>query len=258
MQVFFDMLPDVISPEVAFILYSLISLLGSILLINRIIQTRRRNRKTSQKFGLAYRHAPYPQAPYPQLRNGHHKRPRGVETSIVPRTYYQFNTQPTSQAAVVPAISPYRPEETQVVPTMDDFLEPTVVVQSVREPVAANPVATNPVETPVSAKKGVAYLLHHSGGSHLPRQLVLDSEHRIGRSPRLCDLVLDDIKVSRHHARLRYIDKGFYLQDEGSSGGTSINRRKLKSTEQYKLTNGDIIGFSEIYYKFYRHGVAEE
>jgi hypothetical protein len=60
-----------------------------------------------------------------------------------------------------------------------------------------------------------------------PLTLALDwsgatDELLVGRHPR-CDLVLAEPTVSRRHARLRFRDGSWALQDLGSTNGTTIN-----------------------------------
>ncbi len=65
----------------------------------------------------------------------------------------------------------------------------------------------------------------------LPRGTVT-----IGRSP-ASDVFLDDVTVSRNHARIQHGDGGVVLQDLGSLNGTYVNRRRIEGDEP--LENGD-------------------
>jgi hypothetical protein len=57
----------------------------------------------------------------------------------------------------------------------------------------------------------------------------------IGRHPE-SDLFLDDVTVSRRHARICIDAGGFTIEDEGSLNGTYVNRRRI---ERQKLLDGD-------------------
>lgn len=57
----------------------------------------------------------------------------------------------------------------------------------------------------------------------------------IGRSPE-CDLFLDDVTVSRKHARIVIEVDGYTIEDEGSLNGTYVNRRRI---ERHQLFDGD-------------------
>ncbi|MCC6222363.1 MAG: zinc-ribbon and FHA domain-containing protein [Thermoleophilia bacterium] len=50
----------------------------------------------------------------------------------------------------------------------------------------------------------------------------------IGRHPD-CDIFLDDVTVSRRHARLVRRGSGYAIEDEGSLNGTFVNRRRVDS-----------------------------
>jgi V8-like Glu-specific endopeptidase len=50
-----------------------------------------------------------------------------------------------------------------------------------------------------------------------------DSRLVLGRSPELCDLVVEDETVSRQHAEIRKNGGGFVVADRNSSNGTAVN-----------------------------------
>jgi hypothetical protein len=55
------------------------------------------------------------------------------------------------------------------------------------------------------------------------------------------DIVLDDARVSRHHAQLRLRQGRYVLYDTGSSGGTTANDR---SVSEVTLNAGDVIALA--------------
>jgi pSer/pThr/pTyr-binding forkhead associated (FHA) protein len=59
----------------------------------------------------------------------------------------------------------------------------------------------------------------------------------IGRGS-ACDLRLDDRSVSRQHARLRYAQGAWFIQDQGSRGGTYVNGAPVTAC---RLNSGDVI-----------------
>lgn len=74
---------------------------------------------------------------------------------------------------------------------------------------------------------------------------------RIGRDD-LADLTLiDDPKVSRIHAELRYQDKQWILADLGSRNGTLVNKRRI---DEHPLKTGDTISLGNTSIRF----VADE
>jgi diguanylate cyclase (GGDEF)-like protein len=83
-----------------------------------------------------------------------------------------------------------------------------------------------------------AYLIVISG-PHVGRMFQLDApETRIGRSPDV-DLRIQDIGVSRKHARVIQFDDGVLVEDLGSSNGTFVNGDVVDN--DYQLEDGDKI-----------------
>ncbi|MBV7338355.1 FHA domain-containing protein [Chloroflexi bacterium TSY] len=72
----------------------------------------------------------------------------------------------------------------------------------------------------------------------------------IGRKRAYCEQIIDDIRVSRLHATITFVNGKFYIKDEGSSGGTFVNRRKLGTVDNWLLNHNDIINFNELEYRF--------
>ena len=65
--------------------------------------------------------------------------------------------------------------------------------------------------------------------------LLGDSRVTIGRSSG-ADILLDDVTVSREHARVVRRPDGFYIEDADSLNGTYVNRRRVES---HHLSDGD-------------------
>lgn len=61
----------------------------------------------------------------------------------------------------------------------------------------------------------------------------------IGRNPRDSELVVEHPDVSRRHARLRMVARQLYLEDLGSTNGTSVNGRPIDQKGQVALMEGD-------------------
>ncbi len=57
----------------------------------------------------------------------------------------------------------------------------------------------------------------------------------IGRTPE-SDLFLDDITVSRHHAKIVAESGGYFIEDLASLNGTYVNRKRI---ERHRLFDGD-------------------
>lgn len=96
-----------------------------------------------------------------------------------------------------------------------------------------------------------AYLVYEAGGDHLPEKVPLDSRVvRIGRKPAFCDAVINDKRISKLHCTISEREEGFYIRDDGSTGGTAVNRRRLGVSDQVKLNHNDLINLHEIVYRF--------
>jgi len=79
-------------------------------------------------------------------------------------------------------------------------------------------------------------LLIRAGGGREGETIALDTDVlTIGRSPH-SDIFLDDVTVSRHHARIIRDENGFLVEDLNSLNGTYVNRKRI---ERHRLTEGD-------------------
>ena len=98
---------------------------------------------------------------------------------------------------------------------------------------AADPTP-EPVPEPAKAPADVAVLMWDG------REFDLEGHPTtvIGRSSE-CDIVVGDPNVSRRHAEVRRIGRGFSLVDLGSTNGTEVNGQRVTETS---LMNGDVIG----------------
>lgn len=86
------------------------------------------------------------------------------------------------------------------------------------------------------AAHGATVLLIRAGGGREGETIALDTDVlTIGRSPH-SDIFLDDVTVSRHHARVIRDESGFLVEDLNSLNGTYLNRRRI---ERHRLTEGD-------------------
>jgi pSer/pThr/pTyr-binding forkhead associated (FHA) protein len=79
-----------------------------------------------------------------------------------------------------------------------------------------------------------------------------DAESVIGRDPD-CDIVLDDERVSRRHARLVFVESAWRLVDLDSTNGTSLQGRPMREAA---LGNAGWISFGGLLARF-EHSTAE-
>lgn len=84
--------------------------------------------------------------------------------------------------------------------------------------------------------KGSALLLVLRGTQAGARYLIDSDVITAGRHPR-CDIFLDDITVSRHHARFARREGQVWVSDENSLNGTYVNRTLIDG--EVALRRGD-------------------
>jgi pSer/pThr/pTyr-binding forkhead associated (FHA) protein len=75
----------------------------------------------------------------------------------------------------------------------------------------------------------------------------------LGRHPD-CDIPVDQLDASRHHAQIVAVGSDFFIEDLHSRNGTFVNRERLAKRRQ--LRDGDSIRISEMIVDFTRghHG----
>jgi len=72
------------------------------------------------------------------------------------------------------------------------------------------------------------------------------------------DIILDDRRVSRRHARLRWHDGRYYLSDTDSREGVSVNGRLVQPGLEWPLDDGDRIGLAGLELVLERDGSASD
>jgi DNA-binding winged helix-turn-helix (wHTH) protein len=80
------------------------------------------------------------------------------------------------------------------------------------------------------------------------RAALRDGEHIIGRSPD-AELFVDAASVSRRHARIRVAGDEASVEDLGSTNGTFVGERRIKSAAP--LADGDVIRIGSVELTFY-------
>lgn len=93
------------------------------------------------------------------------------------------------------------------------------------------------MDTPSTTE--TAMLILQRGGDEAGRRWPLDRQSlTIGRADD-CDIVLPDRLVSRHHARIYWLDGHYFVEDLGSKNGTHVNGQEIHEPRQ--LVDGDEI-----------------
>lgn len=72
----------------------------------------------------------------------------------------------------------------------------------------------------------------------------------IGKGKEWADGVIPHSLVSRIHAQLEEEDGEIFITDLNSTNGTGVNDIPLEANETVQLKSGDIVNFSEVYYRF--------
>lgn len=96
-------------------------------------------------------------------------------------------------------------------------------------------------------RPGTALLVVLRGPNTGARFLLDDDEVLAGRHPD-CDIFLDDVTVSRRHARFHRRDGAFLVRDVGSLNGTYVNRSIV---DEAPLQTGDEVQIGKFRLVFY-------
>ncbi|HEU5161693.1 MAG TPA: trypsin-like peptidase domain-containing protein, partial [Thermoanaerobaculia bacterium] len=108
-------------------------------------------------------------------------------------------------------------------------------------PAPPEPEPTLVVPLRTASEGGVLGRLTILNGPRAGEQIGLGgSGIRIGREPAVCEIVLDDPKISRLHAEIVELEGRVLLIDRKSSNGTWVNDTRV---DRHVLTDGDIIYF---------------
>lgn len=98
-------------------------------------------------------------------------------------------------------------------------------------------------------------LLVVTRGPEVGERFLLDQqETRAGRSPE-SEIFLDDITVSRHHAKFLIRDSQMVIEDEGSLNGTYVNRTLVDGSTVLRPGDEVQIGKFRMVYFVSEHGL---
>ena len=81
--------------------------------------------------------------------------------------------------------------------------------------------------------------LHFKSGERTGTIFPVEKHEIILGRDKHCDIVIDNVEVSRRHAQIRISKGQFYIKDLNSTNGTLINGRKINKPELLK--NGDML-----------------
>jgi hypothetical protein len=105
------------------------------------------------------------------------------------------------------------------------------------------PGPRSPADAPGPRRPADAPGPRYAGVLPFPRGAAMGFS--IGRDP-LCDLAIDDITVSRVHARLTRTADGWLLGDSGSTNGTRVNGWLVRGPVDVRA--GDLVRFGDVEY----------
>src|SRR3954469_4140454 len=91
-------------------------------------------------------------------------------------------------------------------------------------------------------------------GDHVGRRVPLNAPCLVGRGP-YNHIVLDDVRISRQHAKISPEAGGHVVYDLNSANGTYVNDAPVK---RHKLTPNDIVRFGPFAFRFESKAVAIE
>ena len=98
----------------------------------------------------------------------------------------------------------------------------------------------------IAQSKDKAMLVVNRGSNVGARFLITSAGVTVGRASS-CDVFLDDVTVSRTHAKIEKSEAGFLIIDSGSLNGTYVNNNSVTGQN---LLNGDRIQIGKFHLLF--------
>lgn len=92
-------------------------------------------------------------------------------------------------------------------------------------------------------------LLLYEGRDTYPDYHIQKEVCTVGKD-QASDLLLQKETVSRHHAKIRKMEDGYYIEDLNSTNGTYLNDELLSYKEPRLLHSSDLICFGDVKYRF--------
>lgn len=170
----------------------------------------------------------------------------------------RHDIQPNDEIGIAKFTLVYQPDQpppedhpTQMLAGAPEELDKTIVVASSPDADATRVFA--PEEKPQSQPPLVKLVV--MGGPQNGQEYVpAGGENTIGRSEE-CQIILDDKRVSRHHAKWVVKDRQSMIQNWESYNGISVNGEKVK---EKILTNNDTIEIGPFKLKFVDEGARQK
>lgn len=122
-------------------------------------------------------------------------------------------------------------------PVHDSLGDTTTVLSAITDDQEGE-LSDEDLEAVRGLSRGDALLTINRGGSQGSRVLIDTDSTTVGRHPE-SDVFLDDITVSRHHAKFIRVGGELFIEDLGSLNGTYVNKQLVE--ERVQLKQGDEI-----------------
>lgn len=104
---------------------------------------------------------------------------------------------------------------------------------------------SNNNKQPLAAPGSIVYI--YPPGPDLGARFVLGDQPAILGRGSDCDIVVNHLSISRHHARISKTDHGYLVRDLGSTNGTFLNHVRITESE---LCDGDHLGCGECLFRY--------
>lgn len=117
--------------------------------------------------------------------------------------------------------------------------------------IVGEPLDLTGVSGPSSSKR--ACLVQYSGSQVGKRYILDENEMIIGRHEGV-NIQVNDLSVSRRHARACQKGSAWEIEDLGSANGSFVDEKRIKKN---LLKHGDMIRFGSIVFKFFADGSSE-
>lgn len=92
-------------------------------------------------------------------------------------------------------------------------------------------------------------ILIHDGAGNYPDFELSQESCVVGKNTRV-KLHINRETISQFHAKIDYWEKNYYIEDLNSTNGTFVNEEVLSYKEKRVLSQGDIIRFADVKYRF--------